>query len=220
MAVDVLTLRISEGILAFLWAFVVAVAGYFVALFSERLVSLIYRRLGIKEFMTKAGYERAVVGIEMEKLLREVVKWWVFLVFLVQATSILSLYTITDFFRMLLSAYMQIVVAVLYFAVGAIVAHYVGEKVKESGVVGGNLTALAVKGVILYVSLVTALQVVGFSGINFLNRIVELLVAAFVVAFGLAVGISFGLGAKDLIKEMLEEEKEKVKEKVKGLVNK
>ncbi len=204
-----------ESVLIFVWAFIIAVVGYFVATLVERVVSMLYRSFGIKEYMEKTGYEKAVLGIEFEAIVKEVVKWWVFLVFLAQAADILSLYTISGFFTAVLGAYTTAVLALFYFTVGAVLAHYIGEKIKDAGVVGGNATATAVKAVILYISLVTSLQLVGFTGINFLNRIVELLITAVVIAVGLGVGIAIGMGTKDIVKEIVEEHKEKIREFIK-----
>ena len=211
MVASTLMMQIEEGLLAGIWAFIIALVGYVVAVIVEKLVVKGYRYFGFKDYMEKTGYERAVLGIEFETILKELAKWWVFLVFLVQAAAVLHLGTVTYFFSMLLNGFTLLAIAIIYFSAGAIVAHYVGEKLQESGVIGGNFTVVLTKAVILYISAITALQLIHFSGVQFLNRLVELLVAAFVIAFGLGVGIAFGLGGQELAKEILEKNKTKIK---------
>ena len=204
--------QVQSGILLGVWAFVVAVVGYVVALIFEWLTVRIYRYFGIKDYMEETGFERAVVGIEFETLLKELVKWWVFLAFLVQAADVLRLQVLTNFFYQIYNAYTLIALALVYFAAGAIVAFYVAKKLRETGVIGGNLTVYTVQAVILYVSLVTALQTIGFSGVYFLNRIVELIITAFVIAFGLGAGIAIGLGGQETAKKIIEKHKKTLEE--------
>lgn len=201
----------EAALLAALWAFVIAVVGYLVALVFEWLVKWAYRYFGIKDYMVSSGFERAVIGIEMETILRELVKWWVFLVFLVQAANFIQLYAVTYLFGSILEIYNLIALAIIYFAAGAIVAEYVGKKMEESKVVGGRFTVVTTKAIILYIALITALRLVHFTGIEFLNQLVILFVEALVIAFGLSMGIAFGLGGQDLARDILKEKKESIK---------
>ncbi len=204
---ETVVMQVQTGLLLGVWAFVVAVVGYVVALFGEWLTVKIYRYFGIKDYMEETGFERAVVGIEFETILKELIKWWIFLAFVVQAAAILQLSVLTKFFYDLYHAYTLIALAILYFSAGAIVAFYVAKKLREAGVIGGNLTVYTVQAVILYVALVTALATIGFKGVYFLNRLVELVVTAFVIAFGLAMGIAFGLGGQETAKKILDKHK-------------
>ncbi|NPA86467.1 MAG: hypothetical protein GXO00_00445 [Candidatus Diapherotrites archaeon] len=211
VSTEVILYKLQEGLLAGIWAFIIAVVGYIIATIVERLVVKAYRYFGIRDYMEATGYERAVLGIEFETILKELAKWWVFLVFLAQAAAVLNLMTVTYFFSTLLNAFTLLAIAIIYFSAGAILAHYVGEKLREAGVAGGNFTVLLVKAVILYISAVTALQIIGFTGVNFLNRVVELLITALVIAFGLGVGIAIGLGGQETAKEIIEKHKAKLK---------
>ena len=204
---ETVVMQVQTGLLLGVWAFVVAVVGYVVALIGEWLTVKIYRYFGIKDYMEETGFERAVIGIEFETILKELVKWWIFLAFLVQSAAVLQLNVLTNFFYDVYHAYTLIALAILYFSAGAIVAFYVAKKLKEAGVIGGNLTIYTVQAVILYISLITALETIGFRGVYFLNRLVELVITAFVIAFGLAMGIAFGLGGQETAKKILEKHK-------------
>jgi len=151
------------AIVAGVWALVIAAVGYVVGLVTERIVVWLYRQLGIKHYMEESGYEKAVVGVEFEVIIKELAKWWVFLVFLAQAAAVINLYVLVQFFQLLLGAYTLLAVAVLYFSAGALLAHYVGEKLREAGVFGGNATVALVKAAIIYISAVTALQLIRFT---------------------------------------------------------
>ncbi len=188
-------------------ALIITAIGYAVAIFVEGLVGRAYRYLGIKEYMEASGFERAIAGIEFELVIKELIKWWVFLVFIIQAASTLGLMEIVRFFSIIMGGYTSLTLAIIYLSGGAILAHYLYRRLEEAGVVGGRLTARVVKWVVIYISLVTAFRLVGFSGIEFLNRIVELLITAFVIAFGLGMGIAFGLGGQDTAKKLIEKYK-------------
>ncbi len=207
---ETLAVSLQEGIVAGVYAFVIAVVGYVVAWVVERAVVRGYRFFGIKDYMVKTGFEQAVLGIEFETILKELVKWWIFLVFLAEAASVLNLTTVVNFFYTVLWAYSQVALAIIYLSGGAIIAHYVGQKLREAGVVGGNFTVILVKAVIVYISLVTALQLIGFTGVYFLNKIIELFITALVIAFGLGVGIALGLGGQETAKKIIDKHKAQI----------
>lgn len=186
-------------------AVVFVVVGAIVGLVAGRLAEHIYKYLGIEEFMEKRGYEKGLIGIDLSTLLREIVRWWVFLVFFVQAATVLGFDQIERFSHFLVEIYTRLVAAVVYFIIGAFAASYISDKIRESG--AHPLVAVATRVVVLYVAAISSLSVIGFSGILLLNRVIEYIAMGLAAAIALGLGLAVGLGGQDIVKELWQERK-------------
>ncbi len=198
---------VSAGVTAF-WAAVLAICGYILGWIAELITKYVIKKCYYEEFFQRYNIDRAFLGISIRDLAGTLVKWWIFLGFLAQAVALFGLTQITDMFIALYNLYVSVAVGIIYLAIGATIAKYVGDRMRAKRVFGGGITIAGVQGIIMYFALIAALPKFGITDTYILTRAIELFIWAGAVAFGLGVGIALGLGAQDTVKEILSKKKD------------
>src|SRR3989344_1206377 len=98
-------------------ALLLLILGYFIAYLIGRLVRLLLEKVGLDRTIKQSGLSKEMGHTDVPALLGEVVKWFVFLIFLQEAVSILNLTS----FTMVLDRFVQwlpnLLVAVVIFFV-------------------------------------------------------------------------------------------------------
>lgn len=199
-----------------LMAFTVAVVGYLLATVAERLTRKVFKGLYYEEWFEAQGVDRAFLGIHVTDLIATIVKWWVFIGFFAQAVGYLGMPLVTEMAVTVYNTYVSVALGVIYAAVGAIVAEYVGIKMREKGTYGGEPVIRAVQAVIIYFALVTALPYFGIRDTYILTKAIEIALWAVAIAFGVGMGIAIGLGGQDVVKEILKKKKKRIEEIIVG----
>ena len=75
---------ILPGIIA---AIILIIIGYFVALGIGHLVRMLLEKAGLDKYLEKSKFSKAVGHFNLSKILGEITKWYIFLIFLVAATD-------------------------------------------------------------------------------------------------------------------------------------
>ena len=193
-------------------AFVVAVVGYVFAAVAEGLTRKVFKGLYYEEWFEAQGVDRAFLGIHVTDIVSTMVKWWVFIGFFAQAIGYLGMPMVTGMAVAVYNLYVSVALGVMYVAVGAFIAKYVGIKMRESGIYGGEPVIRAVQAVIIYFALVTALPYFGIRDTYIITKAIEIALWAFAIAFGVGMGIAVGLGGQDVVKDILKKKKKKIEE--------
>src|SRR3989344_1261238 len=178
-------------------ALLLLVLGYFIGWAVGHVVRWLLDRAGLDLAVKKSGLVKEVGHTHIPNLLGELVKWFVFVIFLQVAVDVLNLSTLSgllgDFVRWL----PNVLIAVIIFFAGVALAHYVDMKVREHTKMRGMLIAGGVlKVVVLYVALVIGLGQVGVN-VGILENAFLILLGALGLGFALALGIGLGLGLRD-----------------------
>ncbi len=197
-------------------AFVVAVVGYLLAVITEAIVRKAFKGLYYEEWFAAHGVDRAFLGINITDLIAVLTKWWVFLGFFAQAVTYLGMPLVTNMAVALYNIYVSIALGIIYLGIGLIVATYVGIKMRENNIYGGELTVKAVQAVIVYFALVAALPRFGIQDTYLLTKAIEISLWAAAIAFGLGLGIAIGLGGQDVVRDVLKKHKKTIEEMIVG----
>lgn len=156
------------------------------------------------------GFERAVqsTGIGQwinrmnpkwtgSRLLGDLVRWFVFLLFVLGAANLLSIPQVTHVVDEIILFIPQIVIAVAIVVVGAWLARFLGNTVRASlsRIDGVNPTLFArlTQYGVLGVAIIAAISQLGIAPF-----VVNSLFITLVASVGLAVGLAFGLGGRDV----------------------
>ncbi len=188
-------------------AAVLAVVGYIAGWIGEKIVIFLWDKAYFQDFMRRYKLERAFLGIPLGVLLAKLAKWWIFLFFLADAVSVFNLTHATELVQILLNIYASFVAGILYLVAGAIIAKYVGDRMKEAKVPGDQITIVATQAIIIYFALVTALPYFGVRNVIIITKAIEYALMAMAGAFAIGVGIAFGFGAQDEVKELIKKNK-------------
>jgi hypothetical protein len=193
-------------------AFVLAVVGYIVAWIAELITRRLFKDLYYEEWFEAHGVNRAFLGITITDLVATIVKWWVFLGFFSQAVALFNLDFLMGMATTLYNIYISIALGIIYLAIWAIIAQYVGVKMRESAYYGGEIAVKAVQAVIMYFAVITALPYFGIRDTYIITRALEIALWAAGAGFALGIGLAFGLGAQDTVKDILKKKKERIEE--------
>lgn len=203
---------VSDTMLASLqsfFAFLPTLLGAVLILIVGWLIAGVVARL-IEKGLTAVGFERAVhhsgIGQFVERsgahwttsrLIGQLAKWFVFLLFVQAAANVLNMPQLTQIMNQIILFIPNVIVAVAIVVVGSLAAKFLSgltrSAVSEMGVGSPDVLAKLVN-----------VAVIGFAGVAALNQlgvatvVVNTLFIGLVSAAALALGLSFGLGGRDV----------------------
>ena len=211
-------LNLWQGFLGLLFDLVgvilVLIIGWFISVGVGRLVATILNRLKFNKYFDKAGWkealERAELSVNAADFIGGIVKWILFLVFLLAAVEILGLLQFADFLRGIIAYLPNVIVAVLIFIATVILVDIVEKIVRttiEKARIGyGQVISVIIKWSIWTFSILAILYQLGIAR-PFMETLFTGIIAMLVISFGL----SFGLGGQQIAAEILRDLKEKLK---------
>ncbi|HEY4516070.1 MAG TPA: hypothetical protein VJH67_02690 [Candidatus Paceibacterota bacterium] len=188
-------------------AILIAVIGWAIAAILGKVVSQIIKSLKLDDGLRKAGVEdfltRGGISLNSGSFLGGLVKWFIFLVFLVAALDVLSLDQVTDFLRNILDYIPQVVVAVLILLaagiIGDVLKNIVVSSARSADVKSAGFLGSVTKWSIWIFAILVALTQLGIA-----PMIINTLFTGFVVALSLAFGLAFGLGGQEVAGKAVE----------------
>jgi Conserved TM helix len=186
---------------ALIGAIVIIVIGWLLAGFVANLVVRLLERVGFERAANRTGVSgfisRAGVGnLTASRVVGELVKWFIRLIFLEAAAAAIHLTAVTDIINRIVLFIPNLIVALLVLMIGALAARFVGDLVRgsasEMGFANPNMLATISRFAIMAFAVIVAVNQVGIAA-----AIVNTLFMAVVFAIALAVGLAFGLGGRD-----------------------
>ena len=181
---------------ALILAIIVLILGYIVAyLIGHGLKYLLEKAVGRQ--LKEAHLTRAVGHTNWPSLVGELVKWFIFIVFLNVAVSILQINTLTRLLESFVAWLPNVLFAIIIFFAGIALAHYIDIKITEHTKMKGMRAITGViKAVIVFLVVLVALDQIGIN-VSVLEHAFLILVAALGLGAALALGIVLGFGMKD-----------------------
>lgn len=176
-------------------AIVITIIGYIVAHVVYVVINKLLMKCKLDMWMKKHDLQKSLGKLQLSHLLAVVLKWYIFVIFLVEAVRFLEMGTLS----LLLQGFVQwlphLISAVLIILFGVVFADFVADRVLATKTKWANFVASLSKVVIIIFVVVVALQEMGvFFGIAETTFLI--VVTGIVLAFALALGIGFGLGLK------------------------
>ena len=178
--------------------------GLVIAAIVKNIFLIIFRFLKIESLFTKTKILQKQIVNAWEKILAEVIRWTIVILFLVPTLEIWRLSKATTVLNQLLFYLPNVIVAIIIAFVGLVIASLAYDVVKHGTKTLGGVSATILAGVAkTMVLFFTALVVLNQLGVA--QDLIRILFTGIVAMFVLAFGLAFGLGGKDLAKEILEE---------------
>ncbi len=178
-------------------AILLLILGYFIGWALGHAVRWLLEKAGLDDAVKKSGVTKEVGHTHIPNLVGELIKWFVFIIFLKVAVNILNLSAFSDLLVKFVEWLPHVLIALVIFFVGVALAHYVGLKIREHTKMRGMLiVAGLVRVVILYLVLVLGLAQLGID-VTLLQNAFLILLGALGLGFALAMGIGLGLGLRD-----------------------
>lgn len=184
-------------------AILVFLLGWVVAILISRLLKGVFRAIKLEEALKHHKVEDALGTVKISTVLTKVVKYYVLLVFLQEAVSLVSLGSITEFLSLVLFYAPLLIGGFLVFLVAVIFGEYLKEMIIElSKSQFVRFIGRAVKLILVYIGLTMGLATAGFDT-TLITGIFMTMLQAMVFGIALAIGIAFGLGGQGEAKNLL-----------------
>lgn len=211
--VDAVMLSITAALVTFLsflpaiiGAIIILVVGWIIAGFLGTLVTKVLEKIGfekaavrtgVSDFMSRAGVRDA----RASRVIGELVKWFIRLLFLEAAAEAVHLTAVTQILNQIVLFIPNLIVALVVLMIGALIARFVGDMVRgsaaEMGFSSPNLLASIARVAIMVFAVIIAVNQIGIAA-----TLINTLFGGFVFALALALGLAFGLGGRDTAAQM------------------
>lgn len=190
------------------WVFGETVGHWVSKLIRAIKLDHVLESIGLRELLEKAGYR-----LDSGKFIGFLIKWFVIIAFLMAALEVLGLNQINVFLQTIVLSYLlNVVVSILIFMVGAVLANAL-QKIVEASAKAADISAAAVFGVITKWAIIifTFVIVIGQLGIK--DNYFQILFTGIVAALAIAGGLAFGLGGKDAAGRLVNRWEDEMKSK-------
>jgi hypothetical protein len=191
---------------AIIGAVIILVIGWIIAGFLGRLVTMILSRVGfdraaartgVADFMVRAGWREGGAS----RLIGELVKWFVRLLFLEAAAEAVHLTAVTAVLNQIVLFIPNLIVALVVIMIGALIARFVADVVRGSAAEMGFSSPILLAS-IARVAIIAFAVIIAINQIGIAATLVNTLFMGLVFALALAVGLAFGLGGRDTAAQM------------------
>ncbi len=207
-------LSIIENIPSLIFASLIVGIGFVIAVLMSFLVRRILYKVDFDYWVEKYKVKEALLNINISKIICEVIKWYIFLIFILIAFYSLELNIIAKYLAdFLFDKFVKIVEFFVVVFFGAWLGYYVKIKIEEKylpfSTIIGNLAYFF----IIYFTITISLPILGLDN-SLLVETFKILIIGVSVGIGIALGIGFGLALRDYLEGLiLEEEIKKIKKK-------
>lgn len=195
------------GILA---AIIVLIVGYFVAFLIGHALKIILERIGLNKWVYKSAFSKAIGPTDMSAFLGEILKWYIFIVFLQVAADLMSLGSLSVLLNTFVTWLPNVIAAVIIVFIGIALAYYLEMKIKQhTKMRGTSVTGKIAKLIVLLLTAIIALEQIGIN-VSILKNTFLIVIASIGLGVAIAIGLGFGLGLKGNANKMLSDLKRKL----------
>jgi mechanosensitive ion channel-like protein len=188
-------------------AIIIFVIGWFLGVLIGRVIEQAVRAIKVDHALKAAGVEEVVnrAGWQLNSgvFIGALVKWFIIIVFLLAALSVMGLTSVTLFLQLGLLPYLaRVIVAVLIIAIAAVIAEVaqsiVTGSARAAGVSSAGFAGTVAKWAIWIFAILAALDQLG------VTPFVQTIFTGVVVALSIAFGLAFGLGGQEAASRFIE----------------
>lgn len=198
-------------------AVIIFVVGWLVGAALAKVIEQVVKSVKLDAALKNTGLndvvERAGFSLNSGAFLGELVKWFVIIGFLVASLDVLGLNQVNAFLKDVVLSYLpQVIVAVLFILVGAVVAEIAKDVVagaaRAADVKSAGFAGSVAKWAIWIFAILAALD-----QLQVASGFIQTLFTGIVVAISLALGLAFGLGGQEAAARYIEKVKSDISHK-------
>lgn len=189
-------------------AIILIVIGYIVGWVIKQIVIRLLKSAHFDDFMSEQHLVESIWNKKISVLFGSIVKWYIFFVFLKQATELVQLSTINTVLGFWINFALLLIAALVIVIAGLIVGRYVRNVIEISKNPLRKIGGLVIELIIAYVAVVMAIRIIGLPT-GMLEAAFLIALGGFVLAISIVIGLSFGLALKDEAKVVVKEMKKR-----------
>lgn len=197
-------------------AIVIFLVGVIVAVVLKNAFVRVLEAVGIERAISGTGVSSALKhadpGLNFSKLIGELVKWFIILVFLVPAVETLGLKQVSSLINALILYLPNVVYAAIIVTVGAVFAKF-GRNFVLAAAHGVGAQFAEVAATVTRWSIITFAVLAALSQLGIAQDLIRILFLGLVAMLALGGGLAFGLGGQDSARDLIKGLREEVREK-------
>jgi hypothetical protein len=207
-------IKIWEGLITtvpgIVAALIILIVGYLVAWVIGFILDKALHQIKLDKLLVEKTHVGELLGdFRLTHFLAMITKWYVFILFLPPAASLISLPPLSSFLSSVALWIPNIILAVIIALVGFMAAHYTEWKILDTRAKTGRIVAYAAKVIIIVFTLLIVLDQIGVK-IAIAQTSFIVVLAGVMLAIALMLGIGFGMAFKDEAKGIITQLKRKI----------
>lgn len=207
-------LRIWDGIIStvpgVVAALVIIIVGYLIAWVIGYILDRALIQIKIDKWVLEKTHMQKIIGsFRLGHFLSVIAKWYVFILFLPPAASLVQLPPLSTFLLSVALWIPNVILAVIIGLVGLMAAHYTEWKIIETKAKTANIIAYLAKIVIVIFTLLIVLDQIGVK-IAIAQTSFLIILAGIMLSVALMLGIGFGTAFKEEAKGIIKDVKKKI----------
>lgn len=199
-------LKVVETLPGLIAAVIVLIVGTFIAIILGHALRVVLEKTKLDAALRKAKLTKLVGHTNVPSLLGELLTWYIIIIFLQAAASLVNLGTLSTLLNSFVLWLPNLLVAIIVMLLGLAAAHYVQVKIEEhTKLKGMRISAIVLKWVIIILVALVALRQIGIeTGIleNTFLLVIGALAGGLALALGISLGLSLKKDAEGLIKDV------------------
>ncbi len=193
-----------------LWFTIFVISGYLVSSFVGWITRKILYRINLDKRLRKLDLHDSIGDVSIAKLTGVILKWYIFILFLDEAISYLSLGPFSNFLDRLVGWIPSLILGVAIIIAGLILIDFIIHRLLELKNRYISLIGNIIKIILIIVVVFTAIEQLGINT-QLAQNIFLVVIASVLITFSLALGIGLGLSMKDELKPIIQKYKKKLR---------
>ena len=135
---------------------------YFFGLILGSMLKVILQKIGLDKSIEKAALSKAIGKTHVSSILGEILKWYVFIIFLQAAVDKIDLGSLSEVLNAFVLWLPDLILGILMILFGIVFAHYIELKINENSKVKGmSVLSKIIKWLILFIIIISSFRQIG-----------------------------------------------------------
>jgi len=205
-AINTVFSQIASFLPSVLWALTVFVIGVIVSNWAKGITVAFVKTIRLEKLLHSTGIEKilkkAHLPFGLERLLGQIVRWIILLIFFISAMNILGLYAVSDILNRILGYVPNVLSAVLILAIGILVAGLL-EVIVKGAVSSFNPKASRLLGKVTSYTIMVFVVLAAISELKIAQDFIQTIFMGVVATLSIGVGLALGLGSKTTVEKIV-----------------
>jgi hypothetical protein len=195
---------IVQNIPGIIGALVVIIIGYLIGLLVAHIVYKVITKWKIDNWVKKNDFSNVLLHIKLSKIIKQLILWGIFIVFLAPAASLIKINVLTDLLTKFAMWIPHLIFAIILTIVGLVLSEIVARNINVSkDHKFSKIVSEVVQAIIIILILNIALRQIGVQ-IQFIEAILLIILGGVVLAFAIAIGIGLSGSVKNYSSKLME----------------
>jgi len=193
--------KVVNAVPGLIAAIIVLLVGYILGRIIGYVARKIIEKAKVMKFLKqKVSIQKVLGNMDVPHVTEAIIKWYVFVLFLPAAAELVKIMSLQKFLFELALWIPNLIAAIVIAFAGIIIGVYVAEIVRKTKARGAEAVAQVANGLIVLLTLITALDQVGVKT-DIIKQSFAIILIGIMLAFGLAFGLGGQRDAAEIIKK-------------------